>query len=51
MLTPVPLAALDFLPIFAAKKVKEILRRRDAAGREDYPREEPILPLWMKPAR
>ncbi len=29
---------MDFLPIFAVRKVKEILSRRDAADREDYPR-------------
>jgi hypothetical protein len=30
-------AITDFLPIFAVRKVKEILRRRSAAGQEDYP--------------
>jgi hypothetical protein len=28
---------VNFLPIFAARKVKDILRRRGAAGREDHP--------------
>ena len=28
---------MDFLPIFAARRVKEILLRRDAADREDHP--------------
>ena len=28
---------MDFLPIFAVRKVKEILHRRDAADREDHP--------------
>ena len=28
---------MDFLPIFAARKVKEILSRRHAADGEDYP--------------
>jgi hypothetical protein len=27
----------DFLPIFAARQVKEILRRRGQARQEDYP--------------
>ena len=28
---------MDFLPIFAARRVKEILLRRDAADRGDHP--------------
>jgi hypothetical protein len=28
---------MDFLPIFAVRRVKEILLRRDAADREDHP--------------
>jgi hypothetical protein len=37
---------MDFLPVFAVRKVKEILRRRGPAGQEDYPQKEPSLPLW-----